>query len=377
MSNGNSLEQCADRLESPDTRNANYEHTFKARLIMKNNDEAGITFIDFGNADAREGTTVDTFEDEDIIDAYSQAVMGAVETVGSSVVHLAATYQDGTAKAGNRGEGSGSGVLITPDGYLVTNSHVVEQAKSITVTLADGTEYPAQVVGYDPATDLALARVPASALPSTQLGDSSLIRVGQVAIAIGNPFGFQNSVTSGVVSALGRSLRSNSGRLIEDVIQTDAALNPGNSGGPLVDTRGRVIGINTAIIQYAQGICFAIPVNTMRWVVTELMREGKVTRGYLGISGQTVPLPVQVIRHYQLDQSSAASVVSVEGSSPAGKAGVIAGDVVISLNGISISGVDDMHRVLTAKVVDSEIELVLLRRWKIMKSLTVTPMEIP
>jgi S1-C subfamily serine protease len=345
---------------------------------MNNHDRSSdITYLDFGAAGARRGEEQESSEPDSLLDAYSRAVIGAVEIVGPSVVHIAVKYKSGRAREDSRGEGAGSGVLITPDGYNVTNSHVVEKSKSVTVTLADGHEYPARVVGSDPATDLALIRVPVSGLTSAPLGDSSRIKVGQVAIAIGNPYGFQNSVTSGVISAVGRSLRSYSGRLIEDMIQTDAALNPGNSGGPLVDTAGRVIGINTAIIQHAQGICFAIPVNTMRWVVTELMREGRVTRGYLGLSGQTIPLPVQVMRHYHLDQSSAASVVKVEKGSPAEEAGVVSGDVIIELNGAPVAGVDDMHRVLTSECVDNECELVLLRRWKTRKTLKVTPAEMP
>ena len=229
----------------------------------------------------------------DLLDAYSQAVTNVVSAVGSAVVnirvkrkaparHRAATHET---------EGGASGVIITPDGYIITISHVVEGARTIEVGLADGTSYTAKLVGQDSATDLATLVVPASGLPIARLGDSDQLRVGQLVIAIGNPLGFQSTVTTGVISALGRSLRSQSGRLIENVIQTDAALNPGNSGGPLVDSRGAVVGINTAIIQFAQGICFAIPVNTVRWVVSLLIREGKVTRGYLGISGQTVPLP--------------------------------------------------------------------------------------
>jgi S1-C subfamily serine protease len=253
----------------------------------------------------------------------------------------------------------------------------VEDASSLRVSLADGTSYNAEIVGKDPATDLALVRAQGSGLAVVSLGDSEKLQVGQLVIAIGNPFGFQNSVTAGVVSALGRSLRSRAGRLIENVIQTDAALNPGNSGGPLVDYRGLVVGINTAIIQFAQGICFAIPVNTMRWVVSSLIREGRVSRGYLGISGQNVPLPVRVIRYFQLNQDSGVEILDVSANSPAYGAGLREGDVIVSLDGKPIGGVDDIHRLLTRDVVGKRLEISLLRDWTNMLEMRIVPAESP
>ena len=241
---------------------------------------------------------------------------------------------------------------------------MVENAAAINVSLADGSSFRADIIGQDRATDLALLRVISdSNLPALGLGDSDQLQVGQIAIAIGNPFGFQNTVTAGIVSALGRSLRSRTGRLIENVIQTDAALNPGNSGGPLVDSSGLVIGINTAIIQYAQGICFAIPINTMRWVVTLLLRNGKVTRGFLGVSGQTVPLPARVIRYFRLPQQTGVYLMNVVKGSPADKAGLKEGDVIISLAGQTITTIDDVHRLLTADKIGEKLGAVLLRDW--------------
>jgi S1-C subfamily serine protease len=330
-------------------------------------------------------------DDAEILDAYSRAVTNVVAATGPAVVHIhvrrGPEQPDAGARQGGRpgarpegrgqpeAEGSASGVIITPDGYVVTNSHVVEGAGVINVKLADGTAFPTVLVGQDPATDLALLRVPGSQLPIARLGDSAKLRVGQLAIAIGNPFGFQNTVTSGVVSALGRSIRSMSGRLIENVIQTDAPLNPGNSGGPLVDSRGLVIGINTAIIQYAQGICFAVPVNTMRWVITALLREGKITRGFLGLSGQTVPLPVKVIRFFNLKQESGVYVVAVTPESPAAAAGLTEGDVIIALDGRPTGGVDDLHRFLTKDVIGRKLGMRVLRGWTSTLELFVVPVE--
>ena len=274
-------------------------------------------------------------------------------------------------------EGSGSGVIITPDGYIVTNSHVVEDATSVEVNLADGTTYRAEVIGQDTATDLALLRISGSRLPMAYLGESARLQVGQLVVAVGNPLGFQSTVTAGVISALGRSLRSRAGRLIENVIQTDAALNPGNSGGPLVDSRGNVVGVNTAIIQYAQGICFAIPVDTMRWVVTQLIREGKVVRGFLGISGQTVPLPVRVVRYFQLDHDSGVQVVDVTKASPAYRAGLREGDIIISLGGERVTSVDDIHRRLTREAIGKSLGVVLLRDWTKRLEISIVPTESP
>jgi S1-C subfamily serine protease len=314
--------------------------------------------------------------DVGLLDAYSRAVINVVDKVSPVVTHIHVKK-----KAGRRSmpapefEGSGSGFVITPDGYIVTNNHVVEGAGSVEVSLADGNNCTAEVIGQDGATDIALLRVTGSRLPMACLGDSDKLKVGQLAIALGNPLGFQSTVTAGVISALGRSLRSRTGRLIENVIQTDAALNPGNSGGPLVDSRANVIGINTAIIQYAQGICFAIPVNTMRWVVTQLMREGKVVRGFLGISGQTVPLPVRVIRYFQLEHDSGVQIMDVVRGSPADRAGLKAGDVIISLAGERIASVDDIHRKLTGASIGRSLGLVLLRDWTVRLEKEIAPSE--
>jgi len=319
----------------------------------------------------------DINEDYELLDAYSRAVTGVVATVGPAVVHIKVkkTISGRTRMPVPEGEASGSGVIITPDGYLVTNSHVVEGANSVEVTLADGSSYSGQIVGQDGATDIAVLRIMGSSLPIACLGDSDKLKVGQMAIAIGNPLGLQSTVTAGVISSLGRSLRSRTGRLIENVIQTDAALNPGNSGGPLVDSHGMVIGINTAIIQFAQGICFAIPVNTVRRVVSILIKEGKVTRGYLGISGQTVPLPVKVTRFFHLEEKSGVQVVGVEKEGPAYIAGVKEGDVIILIDGKAITSIDDVHRLLGREAIGKRMEISLLRDWTTKLEKSIVPEE--
>jgi S1-C subfamily serine protease len=316
-------------------------------------------------------------EDCELLDVYSRAVTGVVDLVSPAVVHIKVkkVVSGRPRMPTGEGEASGSGVIITPDGYVVTNSHVVEGANSVEVTLADGSSYSAQIVGQDGATDIAVLRIMGSSLPIARLGDSDKLKVGQMSIAIGNPLGLQSTVTAGVISSLGRSLRSRTGRLIENVIQTDAALNPGNSGGPLVDSRGLVIGINTAIIQFAQGICFAIPVNTVRWVVSMLIREGKVTRGYLGISGQTVPLPVRVARYFHLEQISGVQVVGVEVGGPAYIAGVKEGDVIILFDGKAVSNIDDVHRLLGREAIGKGLEISLLRDWTTKLEKSVVPEE--
>ena len=300
-----------------------------------------------------------------LLDVYSQTIVDVVKQVGPSVVHVHVRHgNEGSTRLRGSSEGTGSGLIVTPDGYIATNSHVVENATATQIALPDGSSFQAEIVGQDEATDLALLRVSSpSNLPAARLGNSDQLQVGQIAIAIGNPYGFQNTVTAGVISAVGRSLRSRTGRPIEDVIQTDAPLNPGNSGGPLVDSSGRVIGINTAIIQYAQGICFAIPVNTVRWVITLLLREGKITRGFLGISGQTVPLPARVVRHFILPQKTGVYVVQVVKGSPADSAGLKEGDVIISLADRTITTVDDIHKLLTKEIIGEELDIVLLRDW--------------
>jgi S1-C subfamily serine protease len=317
--------------------------------------------------------------DGQILDAYSRTIVDVVKEAGPSVVHVHVRQDVSVPKQSQqRAVASGSGVIIAPDGYAVTNSHVVENAVGIDVSLADGSSFQADVIGQDKATDLALLRILSdSNLSIAHLGDSDQLQVGQIAIAIGNPYGFQNTVTTGVISALGRSLRSRTGRLIENVIQTDAALNPGNSGGPLVDSNGRVIGINTAIIQYAQGICFAIPINTMRWIVTVLLKEGKVTRGFLGISGQTVPLPARVIRYFNLPQATGVYVMNVVKGSPADSAGLHEGDIIVSFDKQTINTIDDIHKLLTAGKIGGDLQLILLRNRTQKVEIHITPSKSP
>ncbi len=275
-----------------------------------------------------------------LLDAYSEAVIAASERVSPSVVKIEVHHQ------GHRG-GSGSGFVFTPDGFILTNSHVVHGATKIEVTLPDGEQYTADKVGEDPHTDLAVLRITAPHIVPVTLGDSQFIRVGQVVIAIGNPYGFQATVTSGVVSAVGRSLRAQSGRLIDNVIQTDAALNPGNSGGPLVTTHGEVIGVNTAVILPAQGICFAIAINTAKFVAGRLIKDGKIQRGYIGVAGQNAPLHRVLIRGHHLPVASAVFVAGVEQDSPAQLAGVREGDMIVAFNDQPIPDVDALHRALT------------------------------
>ena len=283
-------------------------------------------------------------DDRELLDSYSQAVVSVVEHVGPAVVSIAAGSRRPGAAAGV--VGAGSGVIFTPDGYVLTNSHVVHEATDLAVTLTDGSTLGATLVGGDAATDLAVIRADGSGLPIAQFGGSASLRAGQVVVAIGNPFGFQSTVSAGVISAIGRSLRSATGRLIENVIQTDVALNPGNSGGPLVDTRTRVIGINTAIIRMAQGISLAIPIDTAKWVVSELLAHGRVRRAYLGIVGQTRPIDRHVARRHALSASHAVQVVSVEPRAPAAIAGLREGDLIVALNERPVHTVDDMHRML-------------------------------
>src|SRR5471032_83992 len=301
-------------------------------------------------------------DDGALLDAYSSAVIHAVDSVGPAVVKIDAA------------RGGGSGVLFTPDGLILTNSHVVEGAGALTVVMTDGRSMRGDVIGQDADTDLAVIRVDGSALPWATLGDSRAVRVGQIAIAIGNPYGFHHSVTAGVVSALGRSLRARSGRLMDDIIQTDAALNPGNSGGPLVTTRGEVIGVNTATIMPAQGLCFAIASNTARFVEARLIRDGRVRRSYIGLAGQTVPIPRAVARANQLAVTSGVFVVSVEAQSPAAIAGLRDGDVVLAFAGEAVTGLDDLHRLLTEERIGVPQTLVILRA-AARRTLTIVPGE--
>jgi S1-C subfamily serine protease len=305
---------------------------------------------------------LDAGDDHRLLDAYSQAVVHAAHAVGPAVVRV------------ERPRGGGSGVLFTPDGFILTNSHVVEGRGSLRITLADGQSLPAERVGADPDTDLAVLSVARHALPCARLGDSSSLQVGQVAIAIGNPFGFHHSVTTGVISALGRTLRTRSGRLMEDVIQTDAALNPGSSGGPLVTTGGEVVGINTAVIQHAQGLCFAIASSTVTFVASRLMRDGRVRRSVIGLAGQRVPVPRAAAGDHRLAVSSGVRVMTLVPRAPAASAGVKVGDVIVSLAGRVISGVDDLHRELTEERIGQTVPMMLLRDGRHL-CLMVTPAE--
>jgi S1-C subfamily serine protease len=306
--------------------------------------------------------------DDLLLDAYSRAVTGAVRRVSPSVVNIEVQQAAGRTRSGEPRErrGEGSGFVFTPDGLILTNSHVVHDARRIDVTMADGRRMPATAIGDDPASDLAViridqARVDEPGLTAAALGDSQQLRVGQLVVALGSPYGFQSTVTPGVVSALGRSLRSYSGRLIDDVIQTDAALNPGNSGGPLVDSAGRVVGVNTATILPAQGICFAIGINTAKFVASRLLRDGRIRRSFIGVSAQTVPVHRRVVRFYDLAKESGALVLSVEENSPAKRAELRDGDVIIALEGHPIAGVDDLHRILADIRAGASCSLTVLR----------------
>ena len=298
--------------------------------------------------------------DDELLDAYSRAVTAAAERVGPAVARIQVEQAKGRA-------GSGSGFVFTPDGLLLTNSHVVANARSIRATFADGLSRDADLIGEDPHTDVAVLRIGAAALPAVELGVSRTVRVGQLAIAIGNPYGFQHTVTAGVVSALGRSLRSTSGRLIDDVLQTDAALNPGNSGGPLVNSRGEVIGLNTAIIPMAQGICFATAIDTVKWVAMQLLRDGRVRRSYLGLAGANQPVGRRFARHFELPNAAGVRVESVEPGAPAARAGLKPADVIVALKGQPVNGIDDLHRLLTAELIGMSVEIAVLRGTKLIR----------
>jgi len=328
--------------------------------------------------DPQRGRDVAPLDDSDALDAYSNAVVRAAERVSPAVVKIdvrkRAAQRPG-APEGREAQGSGSGFVFTPDGLILTNSHVAGGATRIDVALPDGQHLDADLIGDDPHTDLAVIKVSGPTLPAAALGYSRGVRVGQIAIAIGNPYGFECTVTAGVVSALGRSLRAQSGRLIDDVIQTDAALNPGNSGGPLVNSRGEVIGVNTAIIMPAQGICFATAIDTAKLVAGQLLRHGRVRRGYIGVAGQNTLLPRRMVRYFELAVESGVRVMSVESGSPASEAGVAEGDVIVAWDGKPVSSIDELHRLLTEAYLHTSVEVVVLRRSQKLTR-AITPVEL-
>jgi S1-C subfamily serine protease len=300
--------------------------------------------------------------DQPLLDAYSRAVIDAVELVAPAVVSIDVRKRGtGPARRPPAQAGAGSGFVFAADGLIITNSHVVEDAHEIDVTLPDGRERRADLIGQDPDTDVAVLRISAPDLTALSFGDSQALRPGQLVVAIGNPYGFQHTVTAGVVSALGRSLRARSGRLIEHVIQTDAALNPGNSGGPLVTSAGQVVGVNTAIIAGGQGLSFAVPIGTVATVLPALLRDGHVRRGYLGIAGQDVPLLRRVTRFHRLTQAAGVLVISIEPDGPAGSAGLQDGDIVVSLDSRPVASLDDLHRLLTEERIGTVATLGILR----------------
>ena len=323
------------------------------------------------------GSSATPPDDDALLDAYSRAVTQAVDRAGPTVVNIEVHGLErapGRTRRPRPEGGSGSGFLFTPDGLILTNSHVVHGARRIEVTVQDGRHLEASLVGDDPDTDLAVIRVTGDDLIAASLGDSATLRAGQLVIAIGNPLGFQATVTAGVVSAVGRSLRSRSGRLMDNIIQTDAALNPGNSGGPLVDSRGEVVGVNTAVILPAQGLCFAIPANTARWVASRLIQHGRIRRGYLGLGGQTARLQRRLVLHHQLPAGSGMLVLHVEPGGPAQAAGLQEGDVIVGLAGEPVAGVDDLHRLLTEGRIGVRMSLTVVRRAE-KRELDVVPVE--
>jgi S1-C subfamily serine protease len=337
---------------------------------MSSSPEANYRFVN-GPATSIEGQPTNHFENSeqaaDFLDTYSQAVVRVAETVSPAVVNITVSKQVGRQMRRGYGylpfeaQGAGSGFVIASDGFILTNNHVVSGSSKIKITTADGTDYQANLIGQDPDTDLAVVQVLGGGLSQVTLGDSDKLRVGQMVIAIGNPNGLQNTVTAGVVSATGRTLNSQNGRLIENIIQTDAALNPGNSGGPLVNSHGQVVGVNTAIIAMAQGICFAVPVNTARWVAGQLMTNGKVVRGYLGVSCQQQPIPPQIVRTFNLPGKSGVAVLQVTANSPAAKAGLKPGDLLLSLNNRPVASISQLRQQLAGNVIGKDISLTALR----------------
>jgi S1-C subfamily serine protease len=300
-------------------------------------------------------------DDSELLDAYSRTVVRAVARVAPAVVNIDVKQRVSARRGDRELTGNGSGFVITPDGFILTNSHVVHDASAITVNLSDGREYRAQLTGDDPDTDVAVVRIDAPQLAHVRLANSENLRVGQLVIAIGNPLGFEASVTAGVISALGRSMHAQSGRLIDNIIQTDAALNPGNSGGPLVNSAGEVVGVNTAMIRPAQGICFAIASNTARFVAGWLIKDGKIHRSYIGVAGQNVPIHRRIVRFYGLSLETAVLVVSVEKNSPAERAGLREGDLIVAFNGQPVGTVHHLHKVLVGEQINVSANLTIIR----------------
>ena len=329
------------------------------------------------SADASDlGRSVQSRDDAGLLDEYSRTVVSAADRVGPAVVNIDIKQRLNSRRGPREVGGSGSGFVIAPDGFILTNSHVVHNANQIAVSLPDGREYPAQLIGDDPDTDLAVIRIDAPHLAYVRLADSENLRVGQVVIAIGNPLGFQASVTAGVISALGRSMHAQSGRLIDNIIQTDAALNPGNSGGPLVNSAGEVIGVNTAMIRPAQGICFAIASNTAKFVAGWLIKEGKIRRSYIGVAGQNVSIHRRIVRFYNLPLETGVLVVSVEKNSPAEKTGLREGDVIVAFNAKPIGSIHELHKMLMGEQIGIQSEITIVRHTEKL-GLAITPAESP
>jgi S1-C subfamily serine protease len=349
----------------------------KRNLIVTEEDEPGPARL-LNESQPRNGPALggsnDISSDYSLLDEYSRTVVGAVDRVAPAVANI--EIQQRSKNRPRDIGGSGSGFVITPDGFILTNSHVVHGASRIVVNLSDGRDYPAQLIGDDPETDLAVIRIDAPHLVHVRLADSESLRVGQIAIAIGNPLGFQASVTAGVISALGRSMYSQSGRLIDNIIQTDAALNPGNSGGPLVNSAGEVIGVNTAMIRPAQGICFAIASKTAKLVAGWLIRDGRIRRSYIGVAGQNVPLHRRIIRFYNLPLETGVLVVSVEKDSPARSAGLREGDIIIGFNDRPIGTIHDLHKMLVNEQIGVPAKLVVIRHTEKLE-LSILPAESP
>lgn len=323
--------------------------------------------------------SAETANEQRLLDAYSQAVISTVNKVGPSVVSIEVSKaaKDRTGRKRHMHRGAGSGFIFTNDGFILTNSHVVHGGDKIVAVVADGRRFDAQLIGDDPETDLAVVRIHApanSTLTAATLGDSSAIQVGQLVIAIGNPYGFQATVTAGVISGLARSMRARTGRLIDNVIQTDAALNPGNSGGPLVTSNGEVIGVNTAVILPAQGVCLAIPINTAKFVAVRLIAYGKVKRSSIGVGGQNVKLHQNVRRKHELMGVGGVLAMAIEDGSPAHKAELIEGDVIVEFNTQPINGIDDLHRILTEDLIGKKCEMTVIRAGELV-TLDITPRE--